>query len=480
MLPETASSTQSRPTPRTPARIASRPPSEPRPPGSAPAGRPRSVPTEAERSRAETIRQRVAAVLAISRERYPQDEGSEEATLALISPDTHRVATYEGRLLMPSEAAYAQLDAQLREVDLIALFRPAGKADAVPPGDNAFPAITVHVLKGRPVVKPRSPWLNIALLIATLFSVLIVGALIAAGEIRLSDPALSDAITGDLPSLLANLWRGIPYAVSILLILGAHELGHYFAARHHKIAVTLPYFIPAPFISPLGTFGAFIQLREPMRNRKVLIDVGAAGPLMGVLFAIPILLIGLATSQVGTLSPGDSIEGNSLLYALAKTLVFGRFLPDVNGTDVLVNQLAWAGWAGLLITALNLIPVGQLDGGHILYALLGERARVLYYPVLLALGVMAFLVSEVWLFWLILLFAFGRLYAVPLDTVTLLDRRRRWIGVLALLVFVVTFTPAPLTIYDPAIEGGLFREGAFQLNTVVTVMAVWLAVRVKR
>ena len=176
-----------------------------------------------------------------------------------------------------------------------------------------------------------------------------------------------------------ELWRGLPYTIAILLILGSHELGHYFAARHHKLAVTLPYFIPAPFISLIGTFGAFIQLREPMRNRKVLLDVGAAGPLTGLVFAIPILLIGLATSQVGPIQPGGMVEGNSLLYALAKIIVFGRFLPN-GSVDVYVNQLAWAGWTGLLVTALNLIPIGQLDGGHILYSLIGERARMPVLP----------------------------------------------------------------------------------------------------
>src|SRR5690606_26585459 len=127
--------------------------------------------------------------------------------------------------------------------------------------------------------------------------------------------------------------------------LGSHELGHYFAARHHKIAVTLPYFIPAPFVSFLGTFGAFIQLREPMRNRKVLLDIGAAGPLTGLIFPIPIVFIGLATSTVGPMTPGGYLEGNSFLYALAKTIVFGRFLPD-GQVDVYMNQLAMAGWAG--------------------------------------------------------------------------------------------------------------------------------------
>ena len=150
-------------------------------------------------------------------------------------------------------------------------------------------------------------------------------------------------------------------------------MGHYFAARHHKLAVTLPYFIPAPFISLIGTFGAFIQLREPMRNRKVLLDVGAAGPLAGLVFAVPILLIGLATSSVGPLQVGGMVEGNSMLYALAKMIIFGRILPN-GAVDVYVNQLAWAGWTGLLVTGAEPDPdwaVGRRS--HPLFA--DRRAR---------------------------------------------------------------------------------------------------------
>ncbi len=279
------------------------------------------------------------------------------------------------------------------------------------------------------------------LLVVTLFSVLLVGTEMAINEIASTDMTQAQNL---INNLVLELWRGLPYALSIMLILGAHELGHYFAARHHKLAVTLPYFIPAPFISLIGTFGAFIQLREPMKNRKVLLDVGAAGPLAGLIFCVPILLIGLATSKVGPIEPGGMVEGNSLLYALAKILVFGRFLPN-SAVDVYVNQMAWAGWTGILVTGLNLMPVGQLDGGHILYSLIGERARLLFYP---AIGLMVVLVltgSDAWLFWLILLFLFGRVYATPLDMITPMDTRRKIIAVIGLIMFVLTFVPIPFT-----------------------------------
>jgi membrane-associated protease RseP (regulator of RpoE activity) len=275
-----------------------------------------------------------------------------------------------------------------------------------------------------------------------------------------------------------ELWRGLPYAISILLILGAHELGHYFAARHHKLAVTLPYFIPAPLIGFLGTFGAFIQLREPMRNRKMLLDVGAAGPLAGLVFAIPILLIGLANSPVGPIPSEGMLEGNSLLYATAKIVTFGRMLPD-GQDDVTINQMAQAGWAGLLITALNLIPLGQLDGGHILFSLIGNKARRFYYPLMACAIALAILSPGTWILWVILLLLLGRVYAAPLDMITPLDSQRRLIGIVSLVIFFLTFVPLPFT----PIQGGagqpLPRDSVF-LVPMLTASVVVLMQRLRR
>jgi membrane-associated protease RseP (regulator of RpoE activity) len=173
--------------------------------------------------------------------------------------------------------------------------------------------------------------------------------------------------------------------------------------------------------------------------------VGAAGPLAGLIFAVPLLFIGLAGARVDAVTPGGLYEGDSLLYAFAKIVTFGRFLPS-GGMDVVINssQLAWAGWTGLLVSALNLIPIGQLDGGHILYSLIGERARWLYYP-LLAIMIGLVFVTDVWLLWVILLVVFGRVYATPLDMITPLDKPRRAVGILAMVIFLLIFVPTPLT-----------------------------------
>lgn len=398
----------------------------------------------------EAMRAHVAAVMTIEKETFGVSDtpiiGSE--TLLMLGGNARLKATFEGRLLQDSETAYAALDDALTPMNLLALFRMT--ADGT--------RHVIQIVEGRPRPAERPVWVNIALFFATLFSMLLVGTDLAINEIAMTDTGAARTL---IDNYFLELWRGLPYALSILLILGAHELGHYFAARYHKLAVTLPYFIPLPFIGLTGTLGAFIQLRQPMRNRKQLLDIGAAGPLSGLIFAIPILLIGLASAPIAPMTPGGAVEGNSFLYALAKTITFGRFLPD-GEVDVMVNQLTWAGWTGLLITALNLIPVGQLDGGHIMYSLLGERARFLYIP---AIGAVLLLVlnEPSWAVWLILLLIFGRTYAAPLDLITPLDTRRRVVGILGLFVFVVTFVPVPLTVTE---GGSSLPSEAVMLLTV--------------
>jgi membrane-associated protease RseP (regulator of RpoE activity) len=283
---------------------------------------------------------------------------------------------------------------------------------------------------------PASNWLiNLGLFIATVLSTLYVGSLYAA----------------DSPEAQVALWQGWPFSLSIMLILSAHELGHYFAARYHKVPVSLPYFIPIPTrFSFIGTMGAFIRLKAPVKNRRALLDVGAAGPLAGLCFALPILLYGLATSPVGPLpTDGYIAEGNSLLYLLAKLAIFGRILPS-GGIDVSLNQVAWAGWVGLLVTGLNLIPVGQLDGGHVAYVLLGKKARQLFWPIIIGLGALVLLTGTVmWALWIVLLYYFGRFYAEPLDDVTPLDSRRRLVAIFTLFLFVLVFIPIPIRVVFP-------------------------------
>jgi len=270
--------------------------------------------------------------------------------------------------------------------------------------------------------------------------------------------------------------RGWPFAVSMIAILGAHEFGHYLAGRRHGVHVTLPYFIPLP-LSPFGTMGAFINMKEPPKNKRHLLDIGIAGPLAGLVVAVPVLLIGLSLSDLGSLPLASSaevsysLEGNSLLYLFVKWISFGRLIPapvdygsispviywlryfftgqpfPFGGVDVMLHPVAWAGWAGILVTSLNLIPAGQLDGGHMVYVLLGkERARKLWPLVMVFLILMGMVWSGWWL-WAGLIFLLGRTYAEPLDQITQLDPPRKTLAVLAFVVFLITFTPVPLAFF---------------------------------
>ncbi len=334
------------------------------------------------------------------------------------------LVTYEGSLLVDSADVIDLLDEHFIDLEVYAYFR----RHEIKPD-----TYLIRVMAGRFNPEPRAWYLNAILFVLTVMSLFWVGAGIQAG---LDNP---DATTFD--ELNIQIWEGWQYATSLMLILGAHELGHYFAARYHKVAVTLPYFIPLPF--GFGTLGAFIQLRQPMKSRNILFDIGVAGPLAGLFFAIPVLFLGLMTSEIHPIPENVIFEGNSLFYAAAKVLVFGRFVPD-GADDVFINQFAQAGWTGLFVTMLNLIPVGQLDGGHTMYSLFGNAARKLYVPLIGTLAALTIFVNPAWALWTIILLFMGRTYAVPLDDVTPLTGRRRWIGYLVILIFILIFIPNPL------------------------------------
>ncbi|MEM9491084.1 MAG: site-2 protease family protein, partial [Myxococcota bacterium] len=170
-----------------------------------------------------------------------------------------------------------------------------------------------------------------------------------------------------------TLSAGLVFGATLMTILMCHEMGHYLAARHHRIDASLPYFVPLPPQISLGTLGAVIRMRTAITNRDHLVDVGAAGPYAGLLVAVPLLALGLSRSPMGPIADGAYLEGNSLLYIAIKYAVFGQYLPTADGWDVQLGPMAFASWVGLLITMINLIPIGQLDGGHIACGALGDR-----------------------------------------------------------------------------------------------------------
>ncbi|MEM8859230.1 MAG: site-2 protease family protein [Chloroflexota bacterium] len=306
-------------------------------------------------------------------------------------------------------------------------------------------------LTGKPYLIQAAPmrWgVAISMYIATIFTTLMTGVLMSPEAAEIIETATTQQEAIQLFAL--NLWRGWPYALSIMTILTAHELGHFFAAMYHKVPASLPFFIPMP-LPGIGTMGAVIFQRGPTRNIRAQFDGGAAGPLAGLVFAIPILIYGLSTSEVGPLPEdmtGLVMEGNSAIYATIKILLFGEFLPN-GTTDVSLNMVAWAGWVGLLVTALNLIPVSPLDGGRVLQVVQGEEfMRSIYWPILIGLVAMGIILqANVWLVWAIMLYMFGNRYEKPLDTVTPLDDRRRFLAWFTFVLFLLLFVPAPLTIF---------------------------------
>jgi membrane-associated protease RseP (regulator of RpoE activity) len=241
--------------------------------------------------------------------------------------------------------------------------------------------------------------------------------------------------------------NGFSYAITIVITLLAHEMGHYLMCRKYGLRATLPFFIPFPFpmLNPFGTMGAVIRIEDRMPNRKVLFDVGIAGPLAGLVFTIPALLIGLKLStvtNVSSISSGSLMLGDSLLFKLFSWLIFGA-IPE--GSDVILHPIAFAGWAGLFVTALNLLPLGQLDGGHVLYALFGPNSSVIYKIVFsMFIGVCAFFYPG-WFLLILLLLWFGYNHPAPIDDFTPIDKRRRILGYVILIIFIISFTPVPFS-----------------------------------
>lgn len=286
----------------------------------------------------------------------------------------------------------------------------------------------------RVVQRSRGPFIHIALFAATFLTTATASAF-NQGIDFLSEPS--------------RIVEGFPFAITVMTILLCHECGHYFLARSHRVDATLPYFIPAPPIFLLGTFGAFIRMRGRPPDRRALFDIGAAGPWAGFVVAVPAVIVGLQLSDVRPLQPseGGLILGDSLLFGALVRIVLG---VDPVETTILLHPIALAGWFGLLVTCLNLLPVGQLDGGHVAYAVFGRHHTWISRGVLAFLIVMGLGGWPGWLVWAFLLVVLGLHHPPTWDPVTPLDRRRVIAAGLTLLVFILTFMPEPLSISEPA------------------------------
>lgn len=276
--------------------------------------------------------------------------------------------------------------------------------------------------------RPSRPIINIILLIATIFTTLLVGSFNNGGN-----PFAN----------ILDLVLGIPFSFSIILILGSHELGHYIVARRQKVDASLPYFLPVPH--PLvGTMGAFIRIKSIIPSRNALVKVGVAGPLVGFLVALPLTIIGLKLSTIQAVAETKAgiALGSSILFHFLSKIFFSN-VPE--GYDIMLHPIAFAGWLGFFVTALNLIPVGQLDGGHIAYAVLGKFRKVVTI-IVIAIMVLLGLRWPGWYFWAIIAIVFGLRHPKPQDDITPLGRREKILAIIALLILILTFMPVPIPI----------------------------------
>jgi membrane-associated protease RseP (regulator of RpoE activity) len=294
-----------------------------------------------------------------------------------------------------------------------------------------------------PPRRPERRWKQLLLFVLTLVTTTIAGGLHYAGFTLDFGSSELDLSSAEL--YLNGLW----YSLSILAILGAHELGHYYACRYYGVDASLPYFLPAPL--PLtGTFGAFIRIRQPIPTKRQLFDIGIAGPIAGFLVAVPVLLLGVGLSRVVPIPPDfQGVElGEPLLFKMVAWLQWGA---PPEGYSINMHPMAFAAWFGLLATALNLFPMGQLDGGHISYAVLGRRSTMLTIGTVLCLVGLTF-ISRSWMLWTVLtvsmLVVFGPRHPRTVDEDVPLDRGRLLLAVFAVIMFALCFTHSPIEPLD--------------------------------
>lgn len=294
----------------------------------------------------------------------------------------------------------------------------------------------LYILK-KPEKKMKPIWVNIALLIATLITTILTGSLLHMGFADIQ--SLPDVMTIFLPE---NLFYGtVLFSLPLISILFVHEMGHYFFSKKHNLHTSLPFFIPVPPILPgfnIGTFGALISSHDPMPDKKALFDVGISGPLAGFIVAVPVTIIGIITSDVvsvSSITTGETVLGTSLLFYILSTLFVD--LPTNFALDL--NAVAFAGWIGLLITSINLLPAGQLDGGHIFRAVLGEKQK---YAGWIAVIIMVF--TGWWFFALIIILLIGMVHPPPLNDNTGLDLKRKILFFVAVGILILCFIPFPI------------------------------------
>jgi Zn-dependent protease len=295
----------------------------------------------------------------------------------------------------------------------------------------------------------KNIWINILLFVVTVFTTFSVGISLSINYLY-TDTLSQDTqipMTLDMVMNPQVITLSLIYMVVLLGILLGHEFGHFLTCRYYKINATLPYFIPAPTL--IGTLGAFIKIKSPITRKKQLFDIGVSGPLTGFILAVPALAYGLSLSKA--IPPGFQegefvfVFGEPLILKIIGAFVFKDVPSDYS---VFLHPVAFAGWVGILVTSFNLFPVGQLDGGHVSYALLGEKSRQFGKFILVVFAIMGFLFWIGWFIWAFLLTFLGLKHPRVIDDAVPLSPRRKIVGYLMILIFILSFIPAPIKGYN--------------------------------
>jgi hypothetical protein len=297
----------------------------------------------------------------------------------------------------------------------------------------------IIIVGKKPKTKYRSIYVNLVMLIITFLAMTYAGIILWAGY--------ADVPSDEVYSLNTIVMGILVFALPLLAILGVHELGHFFMARRRKVAASLPFFIPS--LPPLGTLGAVISLRDPIPDRKSLLEIGIAGPVAGLLMAIPIGILGIVLTNIDARPIPETFEAEAMMYVVAFPLIYEwieMFMPLTG--DCFYHPLMFAAWAGFLVTAINLLPAGQLDGGHIARAVLGQNAKYASWVMVAVLVALSFLWMG-WIFLAILVIFFGAKHPPPLNDITKLDVKRKAAGLFAFVILVITFMPVPISLLIP-------------------------------
>jgi membrane-associated protease RseP (regulator of RpoE activity) len=346
---------------------------------------------------------------------------------------------YDMRFDFKTAAFFCRIDEETLEEKFDMLRRSLSDKGYIPMLRYEKGEHIIYVIK-KMKKREKPVWINIFLLIAVIITTVITGSILHIGYFdiwSLSDPM-------DILQPVNLFYGAIYFSIPLMSILVIHEMGHYFISKKHGVATSLPFFLPIPPILPsfnIGTFGALISSRDPMPNKKALFDIGIAGPLAGFIVAIPVTAIGILTAEIVPMIPLDQVpQGEAIFGSSFLIEILARGLLDIpTGFTIDMNPILFAGWVGLLITSINLLPAGQLDGGHIFRAVLGDKQK---YAGWIAIAVMIF--TGWWFFAFIIIFAMGLMHPPPLNDDTGLDLRRKMLFLVAIAMLLLCFIPFPI------------------------------------